>query len=110
MQDGDVELVRHFLILGAKDVGLLELAQTIERWEVLGPGVWVDVEPEVLAAHPTVFDAAVRTLEQFGDTVDIRYLNTELQRFCTAWHAPQKVARISAELNRLKQLILQGSS
>jgi hypothetical protein len=54
MQDGDLELVRHFLIVGAKDMRLVELAQAIARWEWQGPGVWVHVEPRALESHPGV--------------------------------------------------------
>ncbi len=110
MRDGDVELVRHFLILGATDLGLRELAQSIGRWEWQGPGVWIGVEPEVLAEHPAVFEAAIRAVERLGDTVDVRYLKAELQQFGMDWQVSQKVSRIIDELNGLKKHVLSGGA
>ncbi len=110
MRDGDVELVRHFLILGAMDLGLRALAQSIRQWEWQGPGVWIGVEPEVLAEHPALFEAAIRAVERLGDAVDVRYLRAELQRFGMEWQVPQKVSRIIEELNGLKKHVLSGGA
>ena len=106
MRDGDLELVRHFLIVGAKDLGLAELAQAIERWEWQGPGVWTDVEPTALEDHPDVFNAAVRAVESLGDTIDVAYLKVELRRFGLEWQMPQKVHLVVDELNRLRDHVL----
>jgi hypothetical protein len=110
MRDGDLELVRHFLILGAKDMRLVELAQAIERWEWQGPGVWLHVEPTALEGHPAVFNAAVRAVERLGDTIDVTYLNTELRRFGTDWRVPQKVHHVVDELNGLGRHVLLGGA
>jgi hypothetical protein len=110
MKDGDVELVRHFLILGARALGLHELAKNVKRWDWQGPGVWINVEEKRLADHPAVFEAAVRAVEKLGDTVDVGYLNTELQHFGMEWQVPQKVSRIVFELNGLKKHILEGGA
>lgn len=110
MRDGDLELVRHFLILGAKAMRLVELAHAIERWEWHGPGVWVHVEPTALAGHPGVFDAAVRAVEKLGDTIDAAYLNSELKRFGTEWRVPQKVHLVVDQLNDLRKHVLPGGA
>jgi len=106
MRDGRLELVRHFLILGAKNMGLVELAKAIERWECQGVGVWVGVEEQVLEHHPGVFDAAVRAVERFGDTVDAAYLNTVLRRRGTKFLMAQKVRLIVDELNALRDFVV----
>src|SRR6187431_44357 len=110
MRDGDLELVRHFLILGAKDMRLDELAQAIERWEWQGPGVWVHVDPTILEINPGVFDAAVRAVEKLGDTIDVAYLNTELKRFGTEWRVPQKAHLVVDGLNGLRKHVLLGGA
>jgi hypothetical protein len=88
-------------------LGLLELAETLERWEWQGPGVWIGVEEEKLANYPGVFEASVRAVELLGDTVDVQYLNTELQRAGMEWRVPQKVSRIVDELNGLKKHVVR---
>ena len=108
MRDGDMELVRHFLALGAKEIGARELAESIDRWEWQGPGVWIHVDPAALARHPDVFDAAVRSAKRLGDTVDVPYLKTELKRFGTEWQVPQQVARIVDELDHLRRHLVEG--
>jgi hypothetical protein len=110
MRDSDLELVRHFLILGAKDMGLVDLAQAIERWEWQGPGVWVHVEPTDLQRYPVVFDAAVRAVENLGDTIDVAYLNAELKRFGTEWLVPQEARLVVDEINGLRKQVLLGGA
>ena len=63
IEDGARRALRHFLILGAMNLGLDEAAKALERWEWIGPGVWINVETQVLVAHPTIFEAAVHTIE-----------------------------------------------
>ena len=66
IEDSALELVRHFLILGAMNLGLDEAAKALERWEWIGPGVWINVETQVLVAHPTIFEAAVHAIDNLG--------------------------------------------
>ena len=110
MHDGDVELVRHFLIVGAKDVGLPELALSVDRWEWQGPGVWIHIDMAPLARHPIVFDAAVRSVERLGDVVDVPYLNTQLRRFGMEWRVAQKVSRIVERLRGLRAHVQRGGA
>jgi hypothetical protein len=110
IRDGDLELVRHFLILGAKDLGLDEAAKAIERWEWIGPGVWINVETQALVDHPAIFEAAVRAVERFGDTIDIAYLNSVLRRFGTEWLGAQKVLLIVEDIDRLRKHVQEGGA
>jgi hypothetical protein len=103
-----MELVRHFLVLGAKQIGPRELAESIERWEWQGPGVWIHVDPDMLTRHPAVFDAAARAAQTLGDTVNVPYLNAELKRLGTEWHVPQQVAWIVDELDRLRRHLVEA--
>ena len=110
IRDGHLELVRHFLILGARDLGLDEAAKAIERWEWIGPGVWINIQTQALVDHPDIFDAAVRAVARFGETIDIAYLNSKLRRSGTEWIGPQKVLLIVDDIEGLKKHVHDGGA
>ena len=105
-----LELVRHFLIQGAKDLGLEEAAKAIERWEWIGPGVWINIETQALVDHPAIFDAAVRAVERFGETIDIAYLNSNLRRFGSDWGKAQEVLLVVDDINGLRKHVHDGGA
>lgn len=110
IEDGDLELVRHFLIQGAMDLGLDEAAKAIERWEWIGPGVWINVETDVLVDRPVIFKAAVNAIDKLGATIDTVYLKTRLRRFGTEWLGSQEVRLIVQDINRLRQHVSAGGA
>jgi len=110
IEDGDLELARHFLILGAMDLGLDEAGKAIERWEWNGPGVWINVETRVLVDHPAIFEAAVQAIDRLGTTIDVAYLKTKLRRFGTIWLRPQEVRLVVQNINRLRQHVSVGGA
>lgn len=110
IKDGDLELVRHFLIQGAMDLGLDEAAKAIEGWEWIGPGVWINVETRVLVDRPAIFEAAVHVIDRFKTTIDVAYLNTKLRRFGTEWLGPQEVRLVVQDINRLRQHVSAGGA
>ena len=110
IEDSALELVRHFLILGAMNLGLDEAAKALERWEWIGPGVWINVETQVLVAHPTIFEAAVHAIDRLGTTIDIAYLNTKLRRFGNEWLGPQEAHLVVHDINRLGRHVSVGGA
>jgi hypothetical protein len=110
IEESDQELVRHCLILGAMDVGLDEAAKAIERWERIGPGVWINVETQAFVDYPAIFEAAVQAIDRLGTTIDVAYLKTKLRRFGTIWLRPQEARLVVQNINRLRQHVSVGGA
>ena len=79
MRDGDVALVRHFLIEGATRLGDRPLADAITGWQYQGPGVWMGVDPTVLVGRGAVFSAGIEVAERLGEEISVDYLNGRAQ-------------------------------
>ena len=85
MRDGDVALVRHFLIEGATRLGDKPLADAITGWQYQGPGVWVGIDEATLAGRRAVFSAGIEAAEKLGEEISVDYLNGRVHMPRVRW-------------------------
>ena len=109
INDGSLELVRHFLIEGAKDLGLSDVREAVQLWNWQGPGVWTNIETSLLARHPAVFESAVRAVRAHGQQVEIEYLQSIVPSVEIRWQHAQAVEAIVKDLNRLRAYVVGGA-
>jgi hypothetical protein len=107
MHDVDVALVRHFLELGAVRLGNEILVRGLRKWEWPGPGVWLNVEENELAAHPEVFATAESVLEEFGKVVSAQYVKENVQDL--SGERGHSAELIRDEIRKLRALIQAGT-
>ena len=103
MRDGDVALVRHFLIEAAHQLGDEPLARAIRGWQYQGPGVWVGIDAAVLAGHGAVFAGGVEAAKKLGDEISVDYLNREVQLPGGRWLKPQSTSDVGAFIRGLEE-------
>ena len=109
IKDGSLELMRHFLIEGAKDAGLADVREAVQLWKWQGPGVWTNIETSLLARHPAVFESAIRAVRAHGQQVEIEYLRSLVPNVEIQWQYPQAVDAIVRDLNGLRAYVVAGA-
>jgi hypothetical protein len=102
MRDGDVALVRHFLIEAARQLGDEPLASAINGWQYQGPGVWVGIDETLLAGLTAVFPKGIEAAESLGDQIAVDYLNREVQLPGGRWLKPQATSDVAALIRALE--------
>lgn len=107
MHDADVVLVKHFLELGAKQLGHEALFTSLSQWEWSGPGVWINVDEAALASHPEVFAAAENASAEFGAIVPAQYLRANVPSLGCA--SDRSAELIRNELQKLRALVRPGA-
>jgi hypothetical protein len=103
MGDGDVALVRHFLIEGASGVGDQSVASAIADWEYQGPGVWVGVDETALIDCGPVFVAAIEVVEGLGKHISLDYLHEKVTLPGGRWLKAQPTADVVARIRGLEE-------
>jgi len=105
VQDLDLALVRSVLLRGADALDLPEVKREIESWTWVGPGVWVNMDPNVLTKYPRLFDAAAEFVQGFGEEIPVSFLSTIRTSPGAHFNVPQKTKAVIDELTELKQFI-----
>ena len=75
INDLDLFMVHHFLMLSAKELQLAKAIQSLAAWRWEGPGVWEDVNIEEVCNSPRLFETAEKLVETFGKEIPSSYLN-----------------------------------
>ena len=103
MRDGDVALVRHFLIEGARRHGDQPVASAIIGWEYQGPGVWIGVDETALADRGQVFAAGIEVVEKLGDHIPLDYLHGNVKLPGGGWLKAQPTSDVVARIRELEE-------
>ncbi len=102
IRDWELGLLRHVLIEGAGILDNGELQAAIQAWEHVGPGVWLNVNEDVLVDNPDVFDAAERFVSGFSGTISVDYLNESMGVTTGEWLQPQSTERVKRRIEDVR--------
>jgi len=83
-----------------------QLATMLSRWRYQGPGVWTEIDEKVLAAHPSVFEAATEIAREMGDSISVEYLNQNAGLAGAVWLKEQRSASVVERLRELQHHLL----
>lgn len=109
--DMGIWVLRHFLIEEARsmylsdqdDKAIQDLCQYFERWDWLGPGVWLGLnlsefvsgQEKRRALLEDVLDRAARRIEGFGEAIPLEYLKSHVDT-PVAYHTVQSRPTVSS--------------
>jgi len=100
MHDTDVALIRHFLAQAASELNLKVIQDSILRWSEMGPGVWFDIDLNILIGQANVFDQAKVCVNRLEPVISVDYLNSKIS---DGW---QKGIPCSHIVERLRELAI----
>jgi hypothetical protein len=121
--DMDIWVLRHFFIEEARSMGLLyqadkeavqDLYQYFERWDWLGPGVWLGLNlSEFVSGQENrkallveVLNRASRRVETFGDAIPLEYLKRHAHTPMAYHTAPQPTDFPVEGISRIRNMLL----
>ena len=103
VHDIDLVLLKHFLTVGARLNGRSRLVEDLEKWQWIGPGVWMaDGEGEILESEDAVFEQAERVVAAFGTAIPEEYIKQSIPDLRGIRISQTDTARLIGELQRLR--------
>ncbi len=122
--DMGIWVLRHFLIEEARsmylsdqdDKAIQDLCQYFERWDWLGPGVWLGLnlsefvsgQEKRRALLEDVLDRAARRIEGFGEAIPLEYLKSHVDTPVAYHTGAEPTDRLVQQIKRISRMLLVG--
>ncbi|NKB36892.1 MAG: hypothetical protein GKR93_06930 [Gammaproteobacteria bacterium] len=102
IEDVELSLMKHFLILGAKRGNLQCELQVVENWSHEGPGVWSEVDFQYLVLRKELIKHTEEIIRSIGERISTDYLNRYVIDVVNEWDNPQSTLQI---INKLQEIL-----